>query len=200
MASGETTGIFQLESSGMRRYIKELKPTTIFDLQAMVALYRPGPMANIPEFIKRKHNPKLIKYPDARLKDVLKESYGIITFQDDLLLTAINVAGYSWLEADKLRKAVGKKIPAEMKKEHDHFVQGCITNGMTKEKAEGLWILFEPFAGYGFGKAHAACYATIAFRTAYLKAHFPVEFMTALLTAESRGTSGPIKMKKLPRR
>ncbi len=197
LASGETTGIFQLESSGMRRYIKELKPTSIFDLQAMVALYRPGPMANIPEFIKRKHNPKLIKYPDKRLEDVLKQSYGIITFQDDLLLTAINVAGYSWLEADKLRKAVGKKISSEMKKEHDHFVQGCVSNGMVKEKAEGLWILFEPFAGYGFGKAHAACYATIAFRTAYLKAHFPVEFMTALLTAESRGSSGPAKNEKI---
>nr|MBI5455581.1 DNA polymerase III subunit alpha [Candidatus Levybacteria bacterium] len=197
LASGETTGIFQLESPGMRRYIKELKPTTIFDLQAMVALYRPGPMANIPEFIKRKHNPKLIKYPDIRLEDVLKESYGIITFQDDLLLTAIKVAGYSWLEADKLRKAVGKKIPAEMKKEHDHFVEGCVTNGMTRDKAQNLWILFEPFAGYGFGKAHAACYATIAFRTAYLKAHFPVEFMTALLTAESRGTTGPIKNEKI---
>jgi len=197
LASGETTGIFQLESPGMRRYIKELKPTTIFDLQAMVALYRPGPMANLPEFIKRKNNPKLIKYPDPRLEDVLKESYGIITFQDDLLLTAIKVAGYSWLEADKLRKAVGKKIPAEMKKEHDHFVQGSVTNGMRKERAESLWNLFEPFAGYGFGKAHAACYATIAFRTAYLKAHFPVEFMTALLTAESRGTTGPIKNEKI---
>lgn len=197
LASGETTGIFQLESAGMRRYIKELKPTSIFDLQAMVALYRPGPMANIPEFIKRKHNPKLIKYPDKRLEDVLNQSYGIITFQDDLLLTAIKVAGYSWLEADKLRKAVGKKIPSEMKKEHDHFVQGCISNGMTKEKAEGLWVLFEPFAGYGFGKAHAACYATIAFRTAYLKANYPVEFMTALLTAESRGTSGPVKNEKI---
>ena len=197
LASGETTGIFQLESSGMRRYIKELKPTSIFDLQAMVALYRPGPMANIPEFIKRKHNPKLIKYPDKRLEDVLKESYGIITFQDDLLLTAIHVAGYSWLEADKLRKAVGKKIPSEMKKEHDHFIQGCVSNGMSQKNAEGLWILFEPFAGYGFGKAHAACYATIAFRTAYLKAHFPAEFMTALLTAESRGSSGPIKNEKI---
>jgi DNA polymerase-3 subunit alpha len=197
LASGETTGIFQLESAGMRRYIKELKPTTIFDLQAMVALYRPGPMANIPEFIKRKNNPKLIKYPDPRLEDALKESYGIITFQDDLLLTAINVAGYSWLEADKLRKAVGKKIQSEMKKEHDHFVQGCITNGMKKDKAEVLWTLFEPFAGYGFGKAHAACYATIAFRTAYLKAHYPVELMTALLTAESRGTTGPAKNEKI---
>jgi len=197
LSSGETTGIFQLESPGMRRYIKELKPTTIFDLQAMVALYRPGPMANIPEFIKRKHNPKLISYPDPRLKDVLKESYGIITFQDDLLLTAINVAGYSWLEADKLRKAVGKKISSEMKKQHDKFVNGCITNGMTKKNSEHLWTLFEPFAGYGFGKAHAACYATIAFRTAYLKAHFAVEFMTALLTAESRGSTGPTKNEKL---
>ncbi len=197
LSSGETTGIFQLESPGMRRYIKELKPTTIFDLQAMVALYRPGPMANIPEFIKRKHNPLLIKYPDPRLADTLKESYGIITFQDDLLLTAINVAGYSWLEADKLRKAVGKKIPSEMKKQHDKFIQGCVDNGMSKTNAEHLWIQFEPFAGYGFGKAHAACYATIAFRTAYLKAHYPVEFMTALLTAESRGSSGPTKDEKI---
>lgn len=197
LASGETTGIFQLESPGMRRYIKELKPTTIFDLQAMVALYRPGPMNNIPEFIKRKHNPKLIDYPDPKLKDVLKESYGIITYQDDLLLTAIIAAGYSWLEADKLRKAVGKKIQSEMKKQHDKFIQGCIDNGMSKKKAENIWILFEPFAGYGFGKAHAACYATIAFRTAYLKAHFPIEFMTALLTAESRGTSGPTKNEKI---
>lgn len=197
LSSGETTGVFQLESAGMRRYIKELKPTTIFDLQAMVALYRPGPMANIPEFIKRKNNPALIDYPDPRLEDVLKESYGIITFQDDLLLTAIKVAGYSWLEADKLRKAVGKKIPEEMKKQHEKFIDGCVEHGMTRGKAELLWRLFEPFAGYGFGKAHAACYATIAFRTAYLKAHFPVEFMTAVLTAESRGTSGPARNEKI---
>ena len=197
LSSGETTGIFQLESPGMRRYIKDLKPTSIFDLQAMVALYRPGPMANIPEFIRRKHNPTLIKYPDPRLKDILKESYGVITFQDDLLLTAIRVAGYSWLEADKLRKAIGKKISSEMKKQHDKFVQGCIDNGMTKRNSEALWILFEPFAGYGFNKAHAAGYATIAFQTAYLKAHFPVEFMTALLTAESRGTTGPVKNEKI---
>lgn len=197
LSSGETTGIFQLESAGMRRNIKELKPTSIFDLQAMVALYRPGPMANIPEFIRRKNNPELISYPDPRLKGVLKESYGIITYQDDLLLTAIHVAGYSWLEADKLRKAVGKKIPSEMKRQHDKFIQGCIANGMKKSAAENLWILFEPFAGYGFGKAHAACYGTIAFRTAYLKAHYPIEFMTALLTAESRGSSGPSKNEKI---
>lgn len=197
LASGETTGIFQLESAGMRRYIKELRPTTIFDVQAMVALYRPGPMANIPDFIKRKHNSKLITYPDPRLEDILKESYGIITFQDDLLLTAIKVAGYSWLEADKLRKAVGKKIPVEMKKQHDKFIEGSVENGMTRKKAEDLWVLFEPFAGYGFGKAHAACYATIAFRTAYLKANYPVEFMTALLTAESRSATGPTKNEKI---
>ncbi|OGH24879.1 MAG: DNA polymerase III subunit alpha [Candidatus Levybacteria bacterium RIFCSPLOWO2_01_FULL_39_24] len=197
LSSGETTGIFQLESSGMRRYIKDLKPTSIFDLQAMVALYRPGPMANIPEFIRRKHNPSLIKYPDPRLSDILKESYGVITFQDDVLLTAIKVAGYSWLEADKLRKAIGKKITADMKKQHDKFVEGCIANGMVRKKAEEFWILFEPFAGYGFNKAHAAGYATIAFRTAYLKAHYPVEFMTALLTAESRGTTGPVKNEKI---
>lgn len=197
LSSGETTGIFQLESAGMRRYIKDLKPTSIFDLQAMVALYRPGPMANIPEFIRRKHNPSLIRYPDPRLSDILKESYGVITFQDDVLLTAIKVAGYSWLEADKLRKAIGKKISSEMKKQHDKFVDGCVTNGMVRKKAEEFWILFEPFAGYGFNKAHAAGYATIAFRTAYLKAHYPVEFMTALLTAESRGTTGPVKNEKI---
>ncbi len=197
LSSGETTGIFQLESAGMRRYIKELKPSSIFDLQAMVALYRPGPMANIPEFIKRKHNPNLIKYPDLRLVDILKESYGVITFQDDVLLTAIKVAGYSWLEADKLRKAIGKKITSEMKKQHDKFIEGCVANGMKKEKAEPIWILFEPFAGYGFNKAHAAGYATIAYQTAYLKAHFPVEFMTALLTAESRGATGPTKNEKI---
>jgi DNA polymerase-3 subunit alpha len=197
LSSGETTGIFQLESPGMRRYIKELKPTTIFDLQAMVALYRPGPMANIPEFIKRKHNPNLINFPDPRLKDILKQSYGVLTYQDDVLLTAIALAGYTWLEADKFRKAMGKKIASEMKKQQELFIKGCVENGLTSKKAEEFFELIAPFAGYGFNKAHAACYATIAFRTAYLKAHFPVEFMTALLTAESRGTTGPIKNEKI---
>lgn len=197
LSSGETTGIFQLESAGMRRYIKDLKPSTIFDLMAMVALYRPGPMQNIPDFIARKHNPDLIKYPDERLKDVLKESYGIIAYQDDVLLTAIRLAGYSWLDADKLRKAVGKKIPTEMKKQREKFIKGAVENGIKEKRAEELFDLITPFAGYGFNKAHAAGYATIAFRTAYLKAHFPVEFMTALLTAESRGTSGPIRNEKV---
>lgn len=197
LSEGETTGIFQLESPGMRRYIKELKPTTIFDLQAMVALYRPGPMAIIPEFIKRKHNPALITYPDPRLKDILKQSYGVLTYQDDVLLTAITLAGYTWLDADKFRKAMGKKIPAEMKKQQELFTAGCIKNGLSQKRAEEFFELIAPFAGYGFNKAHAACYAIIAFRTAYLKANFPVEFMTALLTAESRGTSGPAKNEKI---
>jgi len=197
LSEGETTGIFQLESAGMRRYIKELKPTTIFDLQAMVALYRPGPMAIIPEFIKRKHNPSLITYPDPRLTDILKQSYGILTYQDDVLLTAIELAGYSWLEADKFRKAMGKKIPSEMKKQKELFTKGCIKNGLSSKKADEFFELIAPFAGYGFNKAHAACYAIIAFRTAYLKANYPVEFMTALLTAESRGSSGPIKNEKI---
>jgi DNA polymerase-3 subunit alpha len=197
LGQGETTGIFQLESSGMRRYIKELKPTTIFDLQAMVALYRPGPMQNIPEFIARKRNPALITYPHPKLEGILRESYGVLTFQDDVLLTAIILAGYSWLDADKFRKAMGKKIPAEMKKQEELFIKGCVKNGISEKKAKEIFDLIAPFAGYGFNKAHAACYAMIAFRTAYLKAHFPVEFMTALLTAESRGTSGPQKNEKI---
>lgn len=197
LSLGETTGIFQLESPGMRRYIKELRPTSIFDLQAMVALYRPGPMANIPEFIKRKHNPKLISYPDPRLKDILAQSYGVLTYQDDVLLTVMALAGYSWLEVDKFRKAMGKKIPAEMKKQQELFVKGCVANGLTAKKAEEFFVTIAPFAGYGFNKAHAACYATIAFRTAFLKANYPVEFMTALLTAESRSSTGPVKNEKV---
>ncbi len=197
LASGETTGVFQLESSGMRRYIKELKPTTIFDLMAMVALYRPGPMQNIPEFIARKHNPKKISFPDPRLKEILSQSYGILTFQDDVLLTTMALAGYTWLDADKFRKAMGKKIPSEMKKQKETFLKGTVANGLSQKKAEEIYELIAPFAGYGFNKAHAACYATIAFRTGYLKAHYPVEFMTAVLTAESRGTTGPTKNEKI---
>lgn len=197
LSSGETTGVFQLESAGMRRYVKELKPTNIFDVMAMVALFRPGPMATIPEFIKRKHNPAAITYPDPRLKEVLKQSYGIICYQDDVLLTAITLAGYSWGDADKLRKAVGKKIPTEMKKQKEKFIAGCVASGITKSKAEEIFTLIEPFAGYGFNKAHAACYAMIAYQTAYLKANYPVEYMTAVLTAESRANTGPARDDKI---
>ncbi len=197
LSEGETTGVFQLESSGMRRYVKDLKPSNIFDLMAMVALFRPGPMQVIPEFIRRKHNAKHINYPDPRLKDVLKQSYGIICYQDDVLLTAITVAGYSWGDADKLRKAVGKKIPTEMKKQKEKFIEGCVKNGLTRVKAEEIFNLIEPFAGYGFNKAHAACYAMIAYQTAYLKANYPVEYMTAVLAAESRANTGPSRDEKI---
>ena len=197
LSMAETTGIFQLESSGMRRYIKELEPSSIFDVMAMVALFRPGPMLVIPEFIKRKHDPSQIVYPDPRLKDVLKQSYGIIAYQDDVLLTAITLAGYSWGDADKLRKAVGKKIPTEMKKQKEKFINGCVKNGLSHKKAEEIFTLIEPFAGYGFNKAHAACYAMIAYQTAYLKANYPVEYMTAVLTAESRANTGPTREEKI---
>ncbi|MBI2048078.1 MAG: DNA polymerase III subunit alpha [Parcubacteria group bacterium] len=197
LSDAETTGIFQLESSGMRRYIKDLKPTSIFDLMAMVALYRPGPMANIPEYISRRHKKSLISLPDARLKDVLEQSNGMLVYQDDVLLTTIAIAGYNWLEADKFRKAMGKKIPADMKKQKEQFINGSVANGLSPKKAEEIFNLIAPFAGYGFNKAHAACYATIAYRTAYLKANYSVEFMTALLTAESRGSTGPVKNEKI---
>jgi DNA polymerase-3 subunit alpha len=185
LARGETMGLFQLNGSGMTRYLKELKPTSIHDINAMVALYRPGPMESIPEYIKRKHNPKLITYLDPRLKDILDQSYGVITYQDDVMMTAIKLAGYSWLEADKLRKAMGKKIPAVMEAEKEKLLQGFVKNGMTEKKANEFWLLIEPFAAYGFNKAHAASYGLVAYQTAYLKANYPVEYMTAILTSES---------------
>lgn len=185
MARGETMGLFQLSSTGMTRYLKELKPTNIFDIMAMISLFRPGPMNSIPEFIERKHNPERIEYIDSRMAQYLDQSYGVIVYQDDVLLTAINIAGYSWEEADKFRKAMGKKIPAEMTKQKEKFIEGCLKNGLSHQKAEDLFRLIEPFAAYGFNKAHAASYAVIAYQTAYMKANYPVEFMTALASAES---------------
>ncbi|MEI7810500.1 MAG: DNA polymerase III subunit alpha [bacterium] len=185
LANGQTEGLFQLNGAGMTRYLKELKPTSIHDINAMVALYRPGPMESIPEYIKRKHNPHLVKYLDPRMKKFLKESYGLIVYQDDLLFCALEMAGYNWEEADKFRKAVGKKIPAEMAAQHEKFTKGIVANGQTQKFAEQLWKLFEPFQAYGFNKAHAASYGRVAYQTAYMKAHYPVEYMTAILTAES---------------
>jgi len=185
LANGQTEGLFQLNGAGMTRYLKELKPTSIHDINAMVALYRPGPMESIPEYIKRKHNTRLVKYLDPRMKKYLGESYGLIVYQDDLLFSAIELAGYNWEEADKFRKAVGKKIPKEMAAQREKFTKGIIENGQTPEFAEKLWKLFEPFQAYGFNKAHAASYGKVAYQTAYMKANYPVEYMTAILTAES---------------
>lgn len=185
LAKGQTEGLFQLNGAGMTRYLKELKPTSIHDINAMVALYRPGPMEIIPEYIKRKHNPSLVKYLDPRMKKFLGESYGLIVYQDDLLFCAIELAGYSWEEVDKFRYAVGKKIPKEMAAQYDKFTKGIVSNGQTQEFADKLWKLFEPFQAYGFNKAHAASYGKVAYQTAYMKANYPVEYMAAILSAES---------------
>src|SRR3989339_303949 len=185
LANGKTMGTFQLNGDGMTKYLMELRPERIEDIMAMVALYRPGPIDSIPEYIRRKHNPSLVKYMDPRMRDILDASYGVIVYQDDVMLIAIKLAGYSWLEADKLRKAMGKKIPEEMQKQKEKLLQGFVKNGMTNTKAQELWKLIEPFAAYGFNKAHAASYGMIAYDTAYMKANYPAEYMTALMTAES---------------
>lgn len=186
LARGETMGVFQLSGSGMTRYLKDLRPSTIFDIMAMVALFRPGPMESIPEYIERKHGRKPVMYMDPRLEAVMDKSFGIMVYQDDVMLTAITLAHYSWLDADKLRKAMGKKIPEEMAQQKEKFMKGCVEyGGLTKEKTEEIWKLIEPFAAYGFNKAHAASYAVVAYQTAYLKAHYPVCYMAAVLTAET---------------
>jgi len=152
---------------------------------AMVALYRPGPIESIPEYIIRKHDNSLIKFLDPRLEEILDQSYGVIVYQDDVMLISIKLAGYSWLEADKLRKAMGKKIPEEMAKQKEKLLEGFVKHGLVKKKADELWKLIEPFASYGFNKAHAASYGMVAYQTAYLKANYPAEYMSALMTAES---------------
>lgn len=185
LSRGDTIGLFQLNGSGMTRFLKELKPSTIFDINAMVALYRPGPLEMIPEYISRKHNPTLVKYLDPRLEPILDQSFGVIVYQDDVMLTAIHLAGYSWLEADKLRKAMGKKIPAEMQEQKEKLHKGFLEHGLSEKKANELWLQIEPFAAYGFNKAHAASYGRVAYQTAYMKANFPVAYMTAIMSNES---------------
>lgn len=186
LGRGETVGLFQLNGTGMTKHLIDLKPTVIHDINVMVALYRPGPMATIEEYVARKHGQKPITYYHPKMKDFLALTYGLLVYQDDLLYTAIEIAGYDWESVDKFRKAVGKKIPVEMAKQHVLFVDGCMKHsGLTKHKAEGLWNLFEPFQGYGFNKAHAASYGKLAYQTAYMKANFPAIYMAAVLTAES---------------
>jgi len=190
LSRGETLGVFQLSGSGMTRYLVELQPERIEDIMIMIALFRPGPMDNIDEYIARKQGKKKITYYHPKMKAFLDKSLGVLVYQDDLLYTALEVAGYDWEEVDKFRKAVGKKIPEEMAKQHVKFVQGAIKHsGMTKLEAEGLWNLFEPFQGYGFNKAHSASYGMVAYQTAYMKANYPVEYMASYMTAESGDTT-----------
>ena len=185
LSSGETTGVFQLEGAGMRRYIKELKPNTFSDIAAMVALYRPGPMEHIPTFIKAKHGIEPIHYPHPALANILEETYGVIVYQDQVLFIVRDFAGYSLGQADIFRKAMGKKIPEVMKQQRRHFVAGAKKNGFSAEVATEIFDLIEPFAGYAFNKAHSVSYALIAYQTAYLKANYPAEYMTAFLIIQA---------------
>jgi DNA polymerase-3 subunit alpha len=185
LASGETTGIFQLEGPKMREYIKQLKPERVEDVMAMIALYRPGPMDSIPDFIDAKHKRKKVEYLDPRLAEWLEESYGVIVYQDQVLFIGVHMAGFSWGKVNKFRKALSKKKMDEVQGYKDDFVKGCVKNGMKQEDAEQLFTLVLPFGGYGFNKAHAASYAVVAFYTAYLKANYTAEFMAATMTTEA---------------
>ena len=184
LQDAHTTGVFQLESSGMKRYLKQLKPTIFEDIIAMVALYRPGPMDYIPDFISGKHGTKKIEYLHPSLEPILQNTYGVAVYQEQLMQIARELAGFSYGEADVLRKAVGKKILALVVEQREKFIDGCIKNGVQKKVAEKVFSFIEPFAGYGFNRSHAACYALIGYETAYLKAHYPAEFMAALLTSD----------------
>ncbi|MFN8523911.1 MAG: DNA polymerase III subunit alpha [Chloroflexota bacterium] len=188
LSNGETHSIFQLEGSGMTRYVKDLKPRTIRHLAAMVALYRPGPMAHIPAYIARKEGRQPVEYPDPSLEELLEESYGIIVYQDQVLQIVQRVAGYSLGQADILRRAMGKKEPEVMRKERERFINGALEQSYAREVADRLWEYIEPFAGYAFNKSHAFCYAFIAYQTAYLKANYPVEWMAAVLTTDALKT------------
>jgi DNA polymerase-3 subunit alpha len=181
LSRGETFAVFQLESAGMRRYIQELRPSSIAELAAMVALYRPGPMQHIPRYCDAKHGRVPITYPHPDLKDILDETYGVIVYQDQVLHIMRRFAGYSMGEADKVRKAMGKKIPELMAEQREKFIQGAMAQGYSEADATAVFDLIEPFAGYAFNKAHSVCYGAIAYQTAYLKANYPAEYMTAVL-------------------
>jgi len=186
LSRAETTGVFQLESAGMKRYLKELKPSQFEDIVAMVALYRPGPMDAIPDFIEAKHGRKKVTYFHPILEPILKDSYGVIVTQDQVLEVARKFAGFTYGQADVLRKAVGKKIKALLDEQREKFINGAINDiQVDKATAEKVWDFVEPFARYGFNRAHAVCYAMIAYQTAYLKANYPVEFMSSLLTSDA---------------
>lgn len=188
LQDAHTTGVFQLESTGMKRYLKQLKPTVFEDIIAMVALYRPGPMEYIPDFIAGKHGTKQVQYLHPKLEPILKNTYGVAVYQEQLMQIARDLAGFSLGEADVLRKAVGKKIKELVDGQRVKFVEGCEKTGVGRAIGEKVFAFIEPFAGYGFNRSHAACYALIGYQTAYLKAHFPAEFMAALLTSDQGDT------------
>ncbi len=185
LSRGDTTGVFQLESAGMKRYLRELEPTSFDDIIAMVALYRPGPMQWIDDFISRKHGRSQTEYIHPVMEDALKSTYGILVYQEQVMQISKDMCGYSGGQADTLRKSIGKKKPAEMAKLRQSFIEGAIkTVGADRALIESFWTSLEAFAAYCFPKAHAACYALIAYQTAYLKAHYPAAFMAALMTSD----------------
>lgn len=186
LARGETAATFQLNGQGMTKFLKDLKPTSINDINAMIALYRPGPIAFIPDFIERKHNPEKVRYLDDRFKEILEPTFGILIYQDDIMMIAVKFAGYTWGEADKFRKAMGKKIPEIMAAQKEKFSEGCIrVGGLSEKQVKDLWESIETFAAYGFNKSHTVSYGRVAYLTSYLKANFPVLYMTSVLIADS---------------
>ena len=190
LCRGQTEGVFQLESSGMRKVLMDLKPTCFEEVIALLALYRPGPLESgmVTDFIRRKHGEKAVEYPHPSLESILKPTYGVILYQEQVMQIASRLANYSLGDGDILRRAMGKKDPAVMAKQRSKFLQGAKDNGIPEETAAHLFDLIEKFAGYGFNKSHSAAYALISYQTAYLKAHFPREFMASLITSEVTNT------------
>ncbi len=189
LARGDSTGVFQLESAGMKRYLRELKPSKFEDIIAMVALYRPGPMSEIPKFIARKHGEEPVTYYEDHMENALKNTYGILVYQEQFMQISKEVCGFTGGQADTLRKAVGKKKIDLMKKMKGEFIEGAVKHSNAdRGKVEAFWEHLEEFANYCFNKSHAACYALIAYWTAYIKAHYPDAFMAALMTADSDDT------------
>jgi len=184
LQKGDCIGVFQLESEGMRRYLKQLKPTEFEDIIAMVALYRPGPMALIPDYIAGKYKKKKVEYLHPKLKSILESTFGIPVYQEQVMKIAQGLAGFTLTEADVLRKAMGKKIKSLLLAQKKKFIEGCKKNEIPESISQKIWHWFEPFAHYSFNRSHAAAYATIAYQTAYLKVHYTLEFMASLLTSE----------------
>jgi len=193
--TGLTSGVFQFESQGMRDVLRRYQPTVVEDLTALNALYRPGPIQGgmIDDFIERKHGRRKVEYELPELEEILKETLGVIVYQEQVMQIANRLAGYSLGEADLLRRAMGKKNPEEMAKQRDRFVRGAVERGFPEKKIVKIFDLMEQFAGYGFNKSHSAAYALLAFQTAYLKTHYPVEFMAALLTSQAGSTDDVVK-------
>jgi DNA polymerase III subunit alpha len=180
---GDSDGVFQLESEGMRRLLTQLKPDRFEEIMALIALYRPGPMDQIPAYIERKHDSSKISYLHPALEEITQETYGILVYQEQIVQLLQAIAGYTPGRADVVRKAIGKKDRAMMAAEEPRFIEGCVGAGLDEAGARRLWALIQPFADYSFNRAHSACYASIAYQTAWLKAHYPVEYMAALLTS-----------------